>query len=287
MKFKKKLSFSKPKSKPAEQPKQETQVLTESVEPAAQPVKQAAPQQAAPPPQTQRMEPEKSSGSKPWWMSGSEATEEALVEQERNKRQPLRFWLRADETKEIVFLDDAGFAFYEHNLKINGRWGNHYTCIRGIDARGCPLCNHFGSTGAGKRYLVTLRSVIDLTPFDTRDGEHREWSRKVLAAKTRTNKTLERKRKTRGSLIGAKYSVTRTDAKVENCGDDFEFVEEIDLGRFRYMDKHEKVEKPIEPVDYAEVYKPLDYTVLRSLIQDTETDVAEDQAGDMDSDVPF
>lgn len=219
--------------------------------------------------------------AKGWYMTGSEAKEEAKKERELNKRQPFRVRLKPDTSGEFIFLDDEGFAFWEHELRIAGRWGNFYTCTRGIDPRGCPLCQHFGKQ---HRYLITLRSVIDLRPYDTQNGEHREWSIKILAAKNRANKTIERKRQSRGSLIGAKYLITRTDEKVERCGDDFEYIDDVEVDQYKYKDRDSKTVHA-QAYNYPEIYAPLDYETLRGLI--IEASVDEDEAGDMDKSVKF
>lgn len=225
---------------------------------------------------------EKKKTDKPWWMSGEQAKVAAQKEYEVNRHKPFRFWLKPEEDGEIIFLDDEGFAFWEHELKIGGKWGNFVTCLRGVDPKGCPICKH---RGRADRYLITLRTIIDLRGYTTKQGETREWSTRVLPAKDKVNKLIERRRKARGTLIGSKFTVIRTEAKSPRCGDDFEFIEEVDLSPFKYKDQKGDV-IVAAPYEYQKIYEPLDYETVKSMIVEAEVD--EDESGkDLDQDVPF
>lgn len=231
---------------------------------------------------TKQQAPEHTKPQRQWHMTGEEATGAAEREYETNRRKPFRFWLKGGDSGEIIFLDEAGFAFWEHEIKIAGKW-TVVTCLRGVDPKGCPMCKHFGN---GHRYIVSLRSIIDNRPFEMKNGEARDWSRKLLATKDRTNKIIERRRKTRGTLVGSKYIVTRTDGKTARCGDDFEFIEEVDLSQFQYEDQQSKEMKQCEAYDYAVIFAPMDYATVKEMIVEAEVD--DDEAGSSpDQDVPF
>lgn len=230
---------------------------------------------------TKEQAPEHKKPERQWYMTGEQALGAAEREYEQNRRKPFRFWLSGGDSGNIIFVDDAGFAFWEHEMKVSGYW-MQVTCLRGVDQRGCPLCQHFGRA---HRYLVTLRTIIDLRPFDTKDGERREWSRKILATKDRTNKAVERRRKSRGTLVGSQYLVSRNDQKSARCGDDFEFVKEVDLSQYKYEDQQSKKMIQVEPFDYGRIYAPAEFGVAKELI--VEAEVVDEEAGDQDREVPF
>lgn len=192
-----------------------------------------------------------------WFKSGEaaqKAVNDELVNREMN-RKPPRFWMKAGQEAEIVFIDDEGITFYEHNLQLNDSWGNYFTCLKsdeGGDKR-CPLCE-----SRYNNYLVTLYSVIDCTKFTDKKGVVRQNEKKILAVKSEVAKKIIRKKAAqKGSLIGCKFTVFRTTAESANSGDDFEFVERCDLMKFAGQDG-----LPPKAFDYEKFYKPDTYESL-------------------------
>ena len=82
-----------------------------------------------------------------WAYTGDDIDSEAeRVEEERASSRIRRFWLPVEPTREtrITFVDDTAalahkpeLAVYEHQLYLNGRWTNWFTCL---GAGKCPLC---------------------------------------------------------------------------------------------------------------------------------------------------
>lgn len=135
---------------------------------------------------------------------------------------PDRLWMKAGEERKLLFLDEEPFCFYEHQLKIDGDWRNWFTCLQGIHPS-CPLC-----TAGDKRYFVGALSVVDMTGWTDRDGNHRDVGKRLLyMAKIDSMLKLKKQKERRGGLVGAIYSSFRTGAKAASIGDDIDFLEKL------------------------------------------------------------
>lgn len=139
---------------------------------------------------------------------------------------PNRVWLKPGTSQEWVFIDDEPLCFHEHNPKINGDWKNWFTCLQNISEDGVPCCEILG---AKTRYYVGYFTVVDLSKWTDKKGNTHQYEVKLLPAKLKTLKKLERKKKDKGSLVGAMYKVTRETDQSPACGDDFEFIRDADL----------------------------------------------------------
>lgn len=138
---------------------------------------------------------------------------------------PNRFWMPENSKKQIVFIDDEPACIHEHNPKLNGSWKNWLTCLQGV-ADDVPCCEILG---ANTRGYVGFFTVIDCTEWVDKKGNKYQYEIKLFPAKLKTLKKFAMKKEDRGSLVGALYTVVRTDSKSPSCGDDFEFIREADL----------------------------------------------------------
>jgi hypothetical protein len=163
--------------------------------------------------------------------------EQAFNEQkkEANKNKVHRFFCQRDGAAKITFLDgalteDKAFfdvpAIKEHNLRINGRWGNTFPCI--ADTEPCPCCQE---KEGGDPYVVAFFTVIDHTPF-TKNGKTYRDQVKLFAAKSGTMTTLLRhaQKSHIDGLAGCTFDVFRQGDKSAAVGTEFEFVEKNDVG---------------------------------------------------------
>lgn len=148
------------------------------------------------------------------------------AEERRNaSNKPFRFFVPVGETRQVIVCDDKpDFFLYEHALKDSeGRWGRLFTgCIKEHD--NCPVCT---ATGKESYYAMVL-TVVDLTPFETRDGDTVEFSRKLLIVKPAQQKKFLRFYNKEGTLRGAMFDMTRDGDKDSSIGNDIEFVEFVD-----------------------------------------------------------
>lgn len=146
-----------------------------------------------------------------------QAKQEAIARQEQMGKL-WRFSLEKGETGEITFVDgllDPKYnslnppRFYEHNLCINGKWGNFYVCPEKTDPQTggkCPIC-----AGGDKPGLVALFTVVDHNPYTTKKGVTIVNSRKLFVATPtvfESLNTIAQALKGNG-LMGRRFSVTR------------------------------------------------------------------------------
>ena len=112
----------------------------------------------------------KKEAAKSWYQTGKEGAKKAQKIDVDNKARRdaggdnvRRFWLEPDSSGMLTFLDTPNFFFYEHNLKIGGKYFNFYTCLQDFDT--CPLCEApdgrasyvlAGTIVSHKKYLFLL-----------------------------------------------------------------------------------------------------------------------------------
>lgn len=205
-----------------------------------------------------------------WLKTGEESkkmAQQQAAEAEKKKQEfgkMFRFWLKEKETCSLTFvdgdLDPQGFLtpprFYEHNLFLNGSWGNTFVCPEKTDPNGggkCPIC-----AGGDKPQLVSLFTVIDHRGFTTKSNIHVPYSRKLYVATPKTFEILNKLAQKRQGLTGCTFDVTRTTDKAPRVGDLFDFTEKVPLEQAKtkwvrqYTDKDGKVQTVNEftPADY-------------------------------------
>lgn len=189
--------------------------------------------------------------------------QKALQEQRRNATNaPFRFRLAPGETKQAIIVDDEpDFFRFEHNLQdpATGRWNIYCGCINEWD--NCPVCSSAGREGVYTMYLT----VIDLTPFETRDGETVEFSRKLLAVKPaqqkKFNRMYLRAQEEGRTLRGALVEFIRDGDKDSSIGNDIELLEfvsddELDTYVREWEDREHKLHTEVcaDPYDYDELF---------------------------------
>lgn len=213
--------------------------------------------------------------------AGRQKAEEELARQkaaaEARKEQgnmPFRFRVGVGDTTQFVVLDDIpDFYRFEHNLKNlkTGFWDTYTGCIKEWD--NCPVCD----VAERESYYAMYLSVLDLTPFKTRDGEKHEFSRKLLVVKPAQQKKFQRAyakaEKDGRTLRGAIFEVTRDGEKDSAIGNDIElieFMEEDELATYTrsWKDKDGKkhTEDCSEPFDYEKLFQEPDAESLRAIV---------------------
>jgi hypothetical protein len=167
-----------------------------------------------------------------------------------------RFFLKSGQKKEVVFLDDTPFAFYEHQVKIGDKWQNYFVCLEGVDPRGCPLCQN-----GFKRYYIGFLTIVDILGYVDKKGVEHPNNKMLYPAKYEILNKLKYKRERKGYLAGLQYEILRTSEKAANSGDDFEFVAEVDVTQFKDKDG-----KPMKPYDYTKLFAPKTVEQLKAVI---------------------
>lgn len=180
---------------------------------------------------------------------------------------PFRFYVPVGQTRQFIVCDDApDFFLYEHALKdAEGRWGRLFSgCIR--EFANCPVCR----TSERESYYAMALTIVDLTPFETRDGDTVEFSRKLLIVKPAQQKKFLRFFQKEGTLRGALFETTRDGDKDATIGNDIEFLEfvsedEMDTYTREWKDREGKrhSENCAEPFVYEEVFdEPTEESLL-------------------------
>lgn len=191
-----------------------------------------------------------------WFKLGEEGLKEKekqdMLAQIRKEKAVGRFWLKAGEEANIVFVDDVGFYVKTHQLQIDGSWSNFITCIR--DFAPCPICN------SGKKSTTTCYyTVIDTREIILKDGTKSKNRKVLFPAKGSAINILADMKKKYGSLVGLAFKVKRYSDQSPNCGDFFELISKkrVDLTKFG-ADAN-------KPIDYIKVLAPPTEDELKSL----------------------
>ena len=155
--------------------------------------------------------------------------QDALDKQRREQQnQPFRFRVNAGKTAQFIVVDELpDFHRFEHNIKNprTGKFDIFTGCTKEWD--NCPACQAQGR----ESYYALYLTVIDLTPFETRNGEKVEFSRKLLVVKPAQQKKFyrayERMKKDGENMRGALFEVHRDGDKDASIGNDIEYIEHV------------------------------------------------------------
>lgn len=216
-----------------------------------------------------------------WYSTGFTQTEQAVAESERKKDEQKnairRFYLKAQQSKNIVFVDDVAFEIWEHNLKLNGQWGNYFTCIG--EKNGCPLC------AAKRPYYVSFFTVLDLDGWVDKKG-HVQGKNALLLfpAKVDVSVSIKHQKELRPdkTLVGCQFNVLRNSSKDYSTGSQFSFIKAFD--RAYTLNKY-------QPANYQEILKPWPIERLQAIVASgatqTESGPAGQGADGSSDDIPF
>jgi hypothetical protein len=174
-----------------------------------------------------------------------EAAEQEIRKQEKGKM--FRFYLKQGEEAPITFIDGdlnpdgllVPPRYFEHNLFLNGKWGNLFVCPEKTAPHlgmKCPIC-----AGGDNPSLSALFTVIDHRTFTSKDGSktYKDMPR-LFVAKSGTMEILAKIASKRGGLAGARFDASRSNKdKSPSVGDMFDFVEKTPVAELvqKYMDE--------------------------------------------------
>lgn len=225
-----------------------------------------------------------------WLKTGAAAAamyDKAEAEQkERDSRmkQMWRFALDKGEEARITFIDgnlgEDGLlvapTFREHNMKINGRWGNHFVCTSEQEGQ-CPICEmtFFDQKAKKERNywpsLVSALTIIDhrKIPSKKEPGKVYVDQKRLFVFNREVFKILQSAATKRGGLAGATFDVVRPDKPNSlRTGSSFDFVEKnpIAVLRSQFTIKGEdgKLRTYFTPAKYEEEIPYLSAKDLRA-----------------------
>jgi hypothetical protein len=206
------------------------------------------------------MEVKMSSG---WYKTGEEGLDTARRIQEERAAQygPYRFWLKPGNSAKVTFLDTEGFYFHEHELQINGKWGNYFTCLK--DFSECPLCDSGEKPG-----YVCAYTVIDHSEYESKNGKIKNQKKLLIARPAVINRLARRKETLEGNLTYGLFLFTRDSKDECRTGEDIEFIKRLkaeDLKKFKPKDSKETDEDWLKPFDYMKLFQPKSVEELRKV----------------------
>lgn len=216
-----------------------------------------------------------------WYTKGPTRDDLEKVRREFSGGKVQRFFLKAKESKKIIFMDDVPFGIWEHNFVINNEYWHFFTCRKGVDPVDpiCMMC----SSGIRRSYHGYV-TILDATGYENKKGERVLYQRKLFPM---TLKTLDRfylikEKKT--TLIGAQFDITRSSSEAVKVGDmwDFEgFVNPFKDQEYWYYSNLKKQKLAPEPFDYLDILKPLSNQEMNMNVVGMDDKSGDDVDGDV------
>jgi hypothetical protein len=191
---------------------------------------------------------------------------------DQNRDAPWKFKVMPGEKKRALFIADERFGVWEHRIPIIGKNGTKtyelVTCSRNGD---CYLCA-LGGKDIGYSMYAEYSTVLDLTPWVTKEGVQKKYSRRAFRAVKTAIGVLNRKRQLKGQkdekgdfiLTGYMLECFRDSEKSSSCGNDFEVIGE----------RHDLTKLPTDVVlyDFEKELAPLGTHSLKSKLALFQTD---------------
>jgi hypothetical protein len=179
-----------------------------------------------------------------------------------------RFFIKAGESKLIVFLDDLLsedklFMCYEHNPVVDGNYFYYFTCS--ID--NCYLCKQ-GNRASDVKFLTCLELVNDqsgkltgvyksLFPIKWFGGVYYAWEKVKLSFPVFQKQTLR----------FAKFGVNRISTKEPSVGGTFTYLGHLTDNEIKIIEAEaKKVNLDLTPIDYIKELGPKDEAYFTQLI---------------------
>jgi len=173
--------------------------------------------------------------------------------EERRKNLMPRFWLQVGASAKLLFISPKPVLVNEHNIKLNGYWGNYFLCRKTIDQ--CPLCE------AGHRdYDALLYTVVNLTGYvSQKTGKRMKNLKQVLALKATAAAKFKRKKKELDTIKFAIFEFTRDTKDDPSTGGDISFVKQLELKEVVAMFRKEglkdaEIKELLQPYNLEERY---------------------------------
>ena len=201
-----------------------------------------------------------------WYKTGGDGYEKSkqLEEERAASYGPSRFWLKPGTSAKVTFLDTEGFYFHEHNLKINGKWGNFYTCLK--DFNECPICESGDTSG-----YVCAYTIIDHSEYESqKSGKIFKNQKRLLVVRPAVmNKLARRRESLEGNLTHGLFLFSRDKKEECNTGEDIEFLKRLPVEsilKFKPKEGNISDEDWLKPFDYMQLFAPKSVDELRKIV---------------------
>jgi len=210
------------------------------------------------------------SEEKKWYQTGKQGEEQAEVVQQAiitGSAAKRRFFLTPGNEAKVTFLDSTGFWLYEHNLKLNGKWFNYFTCLQEFD--NCPICD----AGHNVSY-VCVYTIIDHSKYESKKtpGKIITNQKKLMVMKKGAHDKLRDRRDNQcdGDITNCVFRMKRYNQKECSTGEDIMFIKRLDpdiLAKLIPADvPAEEREDYLKPFNYLVLFKPKSAEELRRVV---------------------
>lgn len=138
-------------------------------------------------------------------------------------RGPRRFWVKNGESKVLVTVDSTPLGISEHDFKSNGRWGNQFTCMKGVE----DPCYGCGKLGAQTSVYTGYLTIVNCTPYMDKKGVKHQYEVQLCGGKM---DSIERwkKKKDKYGMDCTRWTVSRSGEKQPSIGEDWEHDKVVD-----------------------------------------------------------
>lgn len=132
--------------------------------------------------------------------------------------------LNAENAEMVVLLTDEPVCLYEHQLEMDGKFDNYFTCIADMDPEvPCPLCVLPSVFKSGhQRNFIGVFSMIHKTTIKKDGKVTAENPLRLLVVKAAQLKLFKQWKKDFKCLVGSEWSVRRTNDKAPGIGDNWQ-----------------------------------------------------------------
>jgi hypothetical protein len=209
-----------------------------------------------------------------WMATGHQSAQVAAqdhaeyLRRKEEQGKAFRFWLEVGESASITFVDGdllqtpSGLfllppRYFEHNLQLQGRWGNHFVCTeKTLPGKGykCPIC-----AGGDRPTLVALFTIIDHRQFEGKEGKVYKDSRKLFVANPGSFEQLNMLAQKVQGLAGTTWDVSRAGEKSPRTGNNFFPTGKTDIDTLTQQFMYEHKDPKTNVVTQMTKFTPLDY----------------------------
>lgn len=214
-----------------------------------------------------------------WYTEGLDDVEKEAKKQ--GNFTPFRFWMKADTQKKVTFVTDLPFSFSEHQVKINGKWQNFFTCPR----KDCPLCK--AGNNVSKMYAWL---IVDHTPWTDGKGNQHQDEVRLYVCKAKPALRMQKLRAKADGLRGVRVEIERTGGGFSySTGDQIDIDTKFDedkIKTLKWWPKQRKDDKGngighdwanVTTAIWAEVFAPKDIDELKRVVRGMADEPDEDR----------
>lgn len=152
------------------------------------------------------------------WFENANALEQPLNAFTRRPKRVNFMWVAKGSTRKVTILDDKPIANFRFHIDAENNW-DKVLCIQQHD--NCPICSvasQAGRFGKSKQYILV--TVVDETPWTTKEGRVVPYTKKILAIENeKQRKVILKYAEKYGTTRGLTFEFMRTGEKGEGaCG---------------------------------------------------------------------